>query len=65
VGVQWDSASGIHRLQENYDLVKREVLYIILLEFGITKKLVILVKMRLNETYSKVHVGKQFQFRMA
>jgi hypothetical protein len=39
-------------------LIKREVLYNILLEFGIPKKLVRLVKMCLNETYSKVCVGK-------
>jgi hypothetical protein len=36
----------------------REVLYSILLEFGIPKKLVRLIKMCLNETYSKVHTGK-------
>jgi hypothetical protein len=29
-----------------------------LLEFGIPKKLVRLIKMCLNETYSKVHIGK-------
>jgi hypothetical protein len=38
--------------------LKREALYNILLEFGIPKKLVRLIKMCLNETYSKVHVGK-------
>jgi hypothetical protein len=41
-----------------YDSVKREVLYNILLEFGIPKKLFKLIKMCLNETYSKVRVGK-------
>jgi sorting nexin-29 len=41
-----------------YDPVKREVLYNILLEFGTPKKLVRLIKMCLNETYSKVCVGK-------
>jgi hypothetical protein len=40
-----------------YDSVKR-VLYNILLEFGIPKKLVRLTKMYLNETYSKVCVDK-------
>jgi hypothetical protein len=52
----------VHRLfidfKKAYDSIKRKVLYNILLEFGIPKKLVRLIKMRLNETYSKVHVGK-------
>jgi hypothetical protein len=39
-----------------YDSIKGEVLYNILLEFGIPKKLVRLIKMCLNETYSKVRV---------
>ena len=33
-------------------------MYNILIEFGITMKLVRLIKMCLNETYSKVHIGK-------
>jgi hypothetical protein len=41
-----------------YDSVKREVLYSILLQLGIHKKLVRLIKMYLNEIYSKVHAGK-------
>jgi hypothetical protein len=40
------------------DSVKRKILYNILLEFGIPKKLVRLIKMCLNETYSKVRLGK-------
>jgi len=38
--------------------VRIEVLYNILIEFGIPMKLVGLIKMCLNETYNKVHVGK-------
>jgi hypothetical protein len=52
----------VHQLfidfKKAYDSVKREVLYNILLECGIPNKLVRLIKMCLNETYSKVHVGK-------
>jgi hypothetical protein len=38
--------------------VRREVLYNILIEFGVAMKLVRLIKMRLNETYSKVCIGE-------
>jgi hypothetical protein len=41
-----------------YDSVRREVLYNILIEFGIPMKLVRLIKMCLNEIYSKVRIGK-------
>jgi len=41
-----------------YDSVRRAVLYKILIEFGIPKKLVSLIKMSLTETYSRVRVGK-------
>jgi hypothetical protein len=40
------------------DSVRREVLYDILMEFGVPKKLVRLIKMCLTETYSRVRVGK-------
>jgi hypothetical protein len=45
-------------LKKAYVSIKREVLYNILLEFGIPKKPVRLIKMCLNETCSKVCVGK-------
>jgi hypothetical protein len=52
----------VHQLfidfKKAYYSVKREVLYNILLEFDIPKKLVRLIKMCLNETYSKVRTGK-------
>ena len=41
-----------------YDSVRREVLLKILIEFGISGKLVRLIKMSLTETYSRVRVGK-------
>jgi len=46
-----------------YDSVRREVLYKILIEFGIPRKLVRLIKMNLTETYSRVCVGKNVSDR--
>ena len=40
-----------------------EVLYKILIEFGIPRKLVRLIKMSLTETYSRVRVGKNVSDR--
>ena len=40
-----------------YDSVRREVLYNILIQFGIPMKLVRLIKLCLTETYSRVQVG--------
>jgi hypothetical protein len=59
---KWEYNGTVHQLfidfKKAYDLIKREVLYNILLEFDIPKKLVSLIKMCLNETYSKVCIGK-------
>jgi len=53
---------AVHQLfidvEKTYDLVRREVLYNILIEFGIPMKLVRLIKIFLNETYIRVRVGK-------
>jgi hypothetical protein len=53
---------AVHQLfidfKKAYDSVTRVVFYNILIEFCIPMKLVRLVKMRLNETYSRVQVGK-------
>jgi hypothetical protein len=38
--------------------VRREVLFSILIELGVPMKLVWLIKICLNETYSKVRIGK-------
>jgi hypothetical protein len=55
-------------LKKAYDSVRREVLYRILIEFGITRKRVGLIKMCLNKTYSALRIGKVcltiFLFRM-
>jgi hypothetical protein len=52
----------VHQLfidfKKSYGSVRREVEYSILIEFGIPGELVGLIKMRLNEIYSRVHIGK-------
>jgi hypothetical protein len=59
---KWEYNGTVHQLfidfKKAYDSVQRDVLYNILFEFGILTKLVRLIKMCLNETYSKVHIGK-------
>jgi hypothetical protein len=45
-------------LKNAYDLVRREVSYSIFIEFGVPMKLLRLIKMCLNEMYSKVCIGK-------
>ena len=57
---KWEYNKAVHQLftdfKKAYDSVRRKVLYNILIEFGITVKLVRLIK--LNEMYSRVQVGK-------
>jgi hypothetical protein len=51
---KWEYNGTVHRLfidfKKAYDSVTREVLYNILIEFGIPRKLAGLIKMCLNET---------------
>jgi hypothetical protein len=51
---KWEYNGTVHQLfidfKKAYDSIKREVLYNILLEFGMPKKLVRLIEMCLNET---------------
>jgi hypothetical protein len=45
--------------RKTYDLVGISILYSILIEFGISMKLIVrLCKTCLNGTYRKVHIGK-------
>ena len=52
---KWDYSEEVHQLfidfKKAYDSVRREILYEILIEFGIPRKLVRLIKMSLTETY--------------
>jgi len=64
---KWEYNEEVHQLfigfKKAYDSVRREVLYKILIEFAIPRKLVRLVKMSLTETYSRVRVGKNVSGR--
>ena len=50
--------SYLRTSKKAYDSVRMEVLYNILIEFGIPMKVVKLIKMCLTETYTRVRVGK-------
>jgi hypothetical protein len=59
---KWEYNGTVHQLfidfKKGYDSVWSEALYNILIEFGIPRKLVGLINVCLNETYSRVHIGK-------
>ena len=60
---KWEYNEAVHYLYvdfKKYDLFRREVLYNIVIEFGIPMKLVRLIRMCLNETYKTVRLGKHF-----
>jgi hypothetical protein len=57
-----DYSEAVHQifieLNKVYEYVSREILYNILIQFGIRMKLVRLIKLFLNGTYSRVRVCK-------
>ena len=59
---KWEYNEAVYQLlidlKKTYGSVRGEVLYSILIEFGIPMKLVNLIKMCLTETYNRVRVGK-------
>jgi hypothetical protein len=54
--IQYTSYSA--DFKKAYDSIRRELLYNILIKFGVPMKLVRLIKMCLNETHSKVRIGE-------
>jgi len=64
---KWEYNEPVHQLfidfKKAYVSVRREVLHKILIEFGIPRKLVRLIKMSLTEIYSRVRVGKNVSER--
>jgi hypothetical protein len=61
---KWEYSETVHQLFINFkkanDSVKREILHNILIEFGVPMQIVGMLKMCLNKTYNKVHIGKYF-----
>jgi hypothetical protein len=59
---KWEHNGRVHQLfidfKTAYDSARREVLYNTLIQFGIPRKPVGLIQIRLNETYSTVRIGK-------
>jgi hypothetical protein len=62
LGRKWEYNGIIHQLfidfKTTYDSVRREVLYSTVTEFGIPRKLAGLIKIHVNETYSRNRTGK-------
>jgi len=64
---KWEYNEEVHQLfidfKKAHDSVRREVLYKILIEFRVPRKLVRLIKTSLTETHSRVRVGKNVSDR--
>ena len=60
---KWEYNEEVHQLFIDFKKAYDSVLYKILIEFGIPRKLVRLIKMSLTETYSRVQVGKNMSDR--
>jgi hypothetical protein len=60
---KWGHNEAVHQLFIDFkkacDSVRSDILYNILIEFGIPMKIVRLIKMCLSEPYRRVHVGKR------
>jgi hypothetical protein len=55
----WEKNGSTMRQYISYSYTSRKpMIQYILIESGVPMKLVTLIKMRLNETYDKVHIGK-------
>ena len=63
---KWEYSEVVHQpfidFKKSFDLVRREVLYNILIEFGFPMKVVRLIKMCLNESYSTFRLGKHLSY---
>jgi hypothetical protein len=59
---KWEYNEAVHQVfidfKKDYDSVRKDVFYDIIIEFGIPMELVRLIKMCLNETYSRVRLRK-------
>jgi hypothetical protein len=56
---------GVADFKKACDPVRRELLYNILIEFGVPTKLFRLIKMCLNKMYRKIHIGKHIQYSLS
>jgi hypothetical protein len=59
---KWGYNETVHELftdfKKAYDSVRRKVVYKILIQFEVPMKIIRLIKIRLNETYSEARIGK-------